>query len=115
MRFALIAAKSQSNGRKIAAKIDRQFQLIKQMLRLFVCLNDLHDVAKISCVVNYTVEPPLRPPLVSDHFPKYQNVNTEITTVGTSRSLPPRVSDRDHFLRRQFEILYYFQSIFNLR
>lgn len=64
--LALIAVKSQSNGRKIAAKSDRQFQLIKQMLRLFVCLNDLHDVAKISCVVNYTVEP-----LVSDHFPKY--------------------------------------------
>ena len=57
-----------------------------------------------------TVEPHVRPPLVSDHPHKRLPIekNSQSLTVGTSSKRPPPVSDQDHFLGLTVNIFHYF-------
>ena len=53
--------------------------------------------------LSFTVEPLAattsrkRPPLLSDQFPKYQKLPSQIITFGTSCKRPPLISNRNHF------------------
>ena len=54
----------------------------------------------------------VRPPPVSDTFPKYQHFLSQITVVGMSCRWPSLVSDCDHFLGWQYKIFYCFDLQF---
>ena len=64
----------------------------------------MHLLGHVQCSTIIQLNLPVRPPLVSKHlllattFPKYQNVLSQITTVGTSRRQPPLVSNCSPFL-----------------
>ena len=75
---------------KEKANRSQQEQKADQSLRIFALYSETSKA--VQC--NFHV----RPPPVSDHRSKHQNVPSEIPIVGTPRKLLPLISDCDHFL-----------------